>query len=224
MHHIILSHSNKHTEYGPHASLHVQLTCTNNVHTQMSEWESLFFFQPNATAGLEVQQQILFFALSHITWQPENTQSTFPSLCFPSHLSLCLASSLPHCLLLSVAAPPISTTTSPLLLSVNFSPLADALQPKQMSLECSHTAHSDGWQQPSMGLHVFFLLPLWECFFTSFPFPYAITYAHNISWSPQCLPASSFPLFGDIQSSASKLGYSMPLPNCPTARGSDRGS
>lgn len=147
-----------------------------------------------------------------------NTRSSLVSL-FP------LSSvSLSQCLLLSPAAPPSSPS-----LSLSFSkslPTPAKTDEPEMFPHCTErwmTAVLDGiaW--------VFFLL--FMCIFSfsslfndSFSPVKANTYAHKLSTVSAvsaCLSVSIFPLFRDIQSSASKLGYSMPVPNCPTAWGSD---
>lgn len=80
-------------------------------------------------------------------------------------------------------------------------------------------AHTDRWQQSSVGFSmcVFSLL---FCSSAAF-YTYTHTHTHNPhSLHRFSLPLSVYTFLCSGTSSASKLGYSMPLPNCPTAWGS----
>lgn len=164
---------------------------------------------------------------------PKNTVSFPASLFSLSSVSLsCFLSS-------SLSSPPScrSASFNPLP-SVSF--LSEFLSSKQprsrqnrwvWNVPALHTTMDDSG--PQWDCVCVFFLPLHESifFFLSSAIHFFFSLCQHpctqnllVSTVAPCLSVSIFPLFRDIQSSASKLGYSMPLPNCPTASGSDRSS
>ena len=161
---------------------------------------------------------------------PTKKHSALPSLLPPP--LICLFVSLPLFLTVSSSlslAPPPSAPYSILSLLGEFLSLSSGTPDK--TDESGMFPHcGDGWQPSSMGFcvcvcvcvcvclcvyDIFFPSSAFQCFLSMLT-PMHTQNLHSVS------PPLFLPLFRDVQSSASKLGYSMPLPNCPTAWGSDR--
>lgn len=188
-------------------------------------------FHPNATAGLEVQQQILPSPPNTSPDSPKNTVYFSVSLFSLSSVSL-------SCFLSSSLSSPLSCRSASFnpLLSVSF--LSEFLSPSSRTPDKTDESGTfphctQRWMTAVLnGIVCVFFLPLHESIFFFFlssaiHFFFSLcrhlcTQNLTVSTVAPCLSVSIFPLFRDIQSSASKLGYSMPLPNCPTASGSDR--
>lgn len=193
------------------------------IRMEQQDWKcsKRFFFIPPLT--------------HHLT--TKNILSTFLSLCFLSHLSVCLASPLPHCLFLSLVALPLSLpfSQSPFLscwISLSLSSCAPAKTDESgMFPHCTQR-----WMTAVLNRIVCLFFPpfssiwvfshIFRSFFSNlFPSTCMMhTKPHGLCSVSLPLSVYIIPLFRDFQSSASKLGYSMPLPNCPTAWGSDRSS
>lgn len=181
---------------------------------QMDEdWSNRFSFAP------------LTHHLTPLLPKKKKTHTVYFSLSLFPASSICLS-----CL--------FSFTVCPSLLLLRlFKPPALLLFFFSQWISLSKQTHSSQnrwvWNVPTLHTAMDDSSPQWDCvyFLISFVLSSAIYFSLFMPIHTKTLTVSTvspcfsffqfFSVFRDIQSSAPKLGYSMPLPNCPTASGSD---